>query len=966
MSSSEIKDQLEILAKNSQEGGTRILKLQQQVQELHRTVETSDLRLHQAVQNLLQLSDDTYTALITQRLLDSLRFDEMDGRFHQVARAHEKTFGWIFNSHHGNDENSILDGEGPYRTIARKSFRSWLTDGHGIFHISGKLGSGKSTLMKFLYTDARTQEMLRKWAGSGTLVMASFFFWKPGSQLQKSTTGLFRSLLYQTLSKVPSLVPKILPEQWKEITSRPWQAYSNIDFSLESLQGAFLGLIDSQAEDLRICFFIDGLDEREEMSLDDDNRAMVHNLCRWCSKSSGRIKICVSSREYNVFMNQFPDERRIHMQCLTQEDMRIYIHDRLRFIRSSDDFEDIFDSIYQKADGIFLWVALVTKRLNDLHENGASWGRLKEELDHAPQDLSKLFAHIIQSLDPSDRKRAYQTFAMVRKAREYDFPLPLLSYPFIDYYRGDSDTCDYTHWRAENMSESDRIVQARKMLMGYCGGLVEADSRSFGDVLTVSFTHRSVPEFLDSMKTKDMEKPLRGFCAEDAVCRLFLAYLWARDTSECENYPGRHYEWLSIQSYRITKMRKEANIGKAPFMFEEQLELALARLGVRSVTEEDNYKWICLTGAKRVAIFPRCVEMKTYYICSPYLVAACAGNFAYVLWKVTHDPLVTSSPLRRILLFYCILFSDVKEDSTTVYRILDMLLEKGFSLQTMTTLAPGSRNIDYPEVTVWQRLIISPLATCKFWRMSSCSILWKWALENKADPHFVICIPREKTQGQPYRTTLILGKDKRRLDGVTMRTSFPSLITSEEYPDPEGPGIRMTLVDIINEGNFENREELIALVERNIRLLQNEPERTEDHTDEGSPEILPEEGSIGHPNDISAMPPAIEMEMESIAQEDSTKQTSDSSTMLPPSETDMESMTQRHSFYEAKRTLVIYLQGKWFVFYDITSIDDLFRHSICYSCSQTSIFLFGLTAFGHLEHGSTFSQNNQIIIISHQ
>ncbi|RHZ67684.1 hypothetical protein CDV55_107910 [Aspergillus turcosus] len=771
--SSEIKDQLKMLAKHSQEGGTRILKLQQQVQELHRTVETSDLRLRQGVQNLLQLSDDSYTALITQRLLDSLRFDEMDGRFRAVARAHEKTFGWIFKSHdennekeehledsgHSPDDYDVFDKSGGseddaqeedlYRTTARKSFLSWLEYGHGIFHISGKLGSGKSTLMKFLYTDARTQEMLRKWAGSGTLVMGSFFFWKPGSQLQKSTTGLFRSLLHQTLSKVPSLVPEIVPEQWKEITSIPWQAYSKIDFSPETLEEAFRRLIDSQSEDLRICFFIDGLDEREEMSIDDDNRAM--------------------------------------------------------------------------ADGIFLWVALVTKRLDDLHENGACWRRLREELNHAPQGLTGLFAHIIQSLDPSDRKLAYQTFAMLRKARKYEFPLPLLSYPFIDYYREDSDTGDYTDWRAENMSESARIVQARKMLMGYCGGLVEAASRSFGDLydvdlLTISFTHRSVPEFLDSMKTEDMEKSLRGFCAEDAVCQLFLAYLWARDPSECKDYRR-----LSVLTGMIVEMRKYEKIGREPFIFEEQLELALARLGVRSILEQDDSSpsdflvplppsWVIITN---VAKFHEGPEREIYEICSPYLVAACLGCFPYTLWKVRHDPLVTCTPLQRIVLLYCILCSRMEEeDSTIVRRILDILLEKGLGPQTTTNLVPRGDYFPYLDVTVWQHLIIHFLIPANHVTISSRSVLWKWALENKADPHFVMCIPRKEIhQGQTYshRTTLILGKDKRRLDGVPMKVKLHSLIRSEKYPDAEGTGIRVTLIDIINEKKFENREELIAL-----------------------------------------------------------------------------------------------------------------------------------------------------------
>jgi hypothetical protein len=51
---------------------------------------------------------------------------------------------------------------------AREVFINWLSSGEGIFHISGKLGSGKSTLMKFLFSHCRTKTELRKWAGKLT------------------------------------------------------------------------------------------------------------------------------------------------------------------------------------------------------------------------------------------------------------------------------------------------------------------------------------------------------------------------------------------------------------------------------------------------------------------------------------------------------------------------------------------------------------------------------------------------------------------------------------------------------------------------------------------------------------------------------------------------------------------------------------------------------------------------------
>jgi ABC-type lipoprotein export system ATPase subunit len=48
---------------------------------------------------------------------------------------------------------------------SREKFLGWLVSPDAIFHIHGKLGSGKSTLMKFLSCHERTRSEARKWAG---------------------------------------------------------------------------------------------------------------------------------------------------------------------------------------------------------------------------------------------------------------------------------------------------------------------------------------------------------------------------------------------------------------------------------------------------------------------------------------------------------------------------------------------------------------------------------------------------------------------------------------------------------------------------------------------------------------------------------------------------------------------------------------------------------------------------------
>ncbi|KAI7776956.1 hypothetical protein LA080_004250 [Diaporthe eres] len=90
---------------------------------------------------------------------------------------------------------------------ARDDFIVWLERDHGMFHISGKPGSGKSTLMKYLCQHRRTKDHLEAWAGDKNLSTGEFFFWRPGSTLQKSLKGIIRGLLHCVLSEAPDLIP---------------------------------------------------------------------------------------------------------------------------------------------------------------------------------------------------------------------------------------------------------------------------------------------------------------------------------------------------------------------------------------------------------------------------------------------------------------------------------------------------------------------------------------------------------------------------------------------------------------------------------------------------------------------------------------------------------------------------------------------------------------------------------------
>jgi len=336
---------------------------------------------------------------VSMKILSSLGFSNMEAREEAIPEAYTATFKWIFH------EKNTNDGEGETVPLNWPSFPGWLQDSTDhVYWITGKPGSGKSTLMKYIFENPRLQPFLRSYAGDLPLMLAGFFFWNPGSEMQKSYEGLLRTLLYQCLVVRQDLIPAIAPRRWALYNLLGADGAEAVvpDWTWRELKESFEALCSYHGRQFRLAFFIDGLDEFEGA---EKSSAILIN---WIKDTIARfgIKFCISSRPWNVFSDAFGKHNSLMMQDLTRNDIDYFV--RTEFDKSGafqelkdvfhDDAKQLISNIIEKAEGVFLWVSLVVKSLLATLTDTPSLALLNEKLAEIPSDIVGMYNAIWNSV----------------------------------------------------------------------------------------------------------------------------------------------------------------------------------------------------------------------------------------------------------------------------------------------------------------------------------------------------------------------------------------------------------------------------------------------------------------------------------------------------------------------------------------------------------------------------------------
>jgi hypothetical protein len=470
--------------------------------------------------NVIGASRRARDARSADAILTSLYFTQMNDRYSRIPEAHTKTLRWIFDP--------------PISKCKFSNFKTWLQkDSRDVYWITGKPGSGKSTLMRFLWDAPDTSEHLRQWCGALRLVCANCFFWNPGTQIQRSLTGLLRALLHQLLSQCKEMVPKALPHRWLALELQLSKKDAWIESEMLSAIRDFVREVTTEA---RVFFIVDGLDEFDG---NDEQRLQVINLFKDIAQSPS-AKVCLSSRPWLIFQDEFDGCPSLKLEDLTRSDIRNYVRDclghsnmfRALQLRNRVECNSLMDEIGDRAQGVFLWVYLVVRMiLNDLRD-GNDLRELRATLHSFPVDLEAFFGHMMRTLEPRYSAEAANLFQLVLNnthSRYDSHPLSLMTTSSVSEKDPDfAITADL-----QGLPEADvllRLDQANRRLNSRCKGLLEvsqAEASSPFAAQRVDFLHRTVRDFLMTRDMSDMLDSFQDLKFQPVLflCHAFLAQI---------------------------------------------------------------------------------------------------------------------------------------------------------------------------------------------------------------------------------------------------------------------------------------------------------------------------------------------------------------------------------------------------------------------------------------------------------
>ncbi|UKZ72562.1 hypothetical protein TrVFT333_000194 [Trichoderma virens FT-333] len=358
---------------------------------------------------------------VNEACLRSLWFPTIDRRLQSLGSPAEKTCAWLFD---------------------HKLYKDWFNgtgrhESYGLLWLKGKPGAGKSTLMKEAFHQAAREQAESNYS------TAAFFFNAKGDELEHSSLGLFKSLLYQLLPG---------DKQGLEFFHKMWDEKNK--FVKRDIGEEWAAWAESELE----------------------------SFLEWAVNPGAYLKgidlnVCISSRHFpTITLSDCPE---IFVEQHNSDDIETYVDCKfeLAFATKRPQWELLKKNILQKSAGVFLWVVLVVEDVLRSWDDGNEMPYLNQRAMDLPEELETLFSNIFSKLEPNARELTVKFFQWAILATK---PLRLYEWRHILAFIRQPTLKSLREWRqSNNFIESDE--QLEKQIRTISRGLVEVKRVYVGD-----------------------------------------------------------------------------------------------------------------------------------------------------------------------------------------------------------------------------------------------------------------------------------------------------------------------------------------------------------------------------------------------------------------------------------------------------------------------------------------------------